>query len=142
VTEHRWLDRAASFSWKYLAVIAAVTVTFYAIGVVKVVVIPLILGLFVAAILSPPVQGSSVAAGRRCSRHGPGSASSSRWWPASRCCWCPPSSRDSVRSETTSVRPSTRSVEWLESGPLQLSAAEIEGYIEDASRRSGRTWAA
>jgi putative heme transporter len=132
VTEHRWLDRAASFSWKYLAVIAAVTVTFYAIGVVKVVVIPLILGLFVAAILSPPVQ-----------------AFKRRGWPPLLATWAGIAIViPLVAGLTVLLVPSfveglgplgddfgaalDSAVEWLESGPLQLSAAEIEGYIEDA----------
>ncbi|MEX0756675.1 MAG: AI-2E family transporter, partial [Acidimicrobiia bacterium] len=56
MTKRSVLDRAAGFSWRYLLVIAAIAVTFYAVAVVKVVVIPLILALFLTAILSPPVQ--------------------------------------------------------------------------------------
>ncbi|NNC40734.1 MAG: AI-2E family transporter, partial [Acidimicrobiia bacterium] len=51
-----WLRKAAAFSWRYLLVLAAVYITFRAVAVVKVVVVPIILGLFAASVLSPLVQ--------------------------------------------------------------------------------------
>ena len=51
-----WLDRAAAISWRYVFVLGAVYVTFLAISRITVVALPVIVGLFVAAVLSPVVQ--------------------------------------------------------------------------------------
>lgn len=126
------LDRAASFSWRYLLVIAAVALTFYAVAVVKVVVIPLVLAFFVAAVLSPPVQWFK--------RKG---------WSPLAATWAGigtvlpliaglillvvPSFVDGVGPLIEDFESATDSfVEWLEDGPLDLSETEIEGYIQDA----------
>lgn len=51
-----WLDRAAALSWRYVFVLGAVYVTFLAITRVSVVVLPVVLGLFITAVLNPVVQ--------------------------------------------------------------------------------------
>ena len=132
MSERSLLDRAASFSWRYLVVIAAFVVTVYAAGAIKVVVIPLLLGFFVAAVLSPPVQ----------------------WFK--RLGWSPlvavwagvgivipivvgvvllvvPSFVAGVGPLTDDFQAAADSfVGWLETGPLDLSETEIDGYIQDA----------
>ncbi|MEX1005405.1 MAG: AI-2E family transporter [Acidimicrobiia bacterium] len=131
--EHRsLLDRAASFSWRYLLVIAAVSVTFYAVAVVKVVAIPLILGLFLAAVLAPGVQWFK--------RQG---------WSPLLATWAGigiviplvvgvgfllvPSFVDGLAPLTEDFDAAVDAFsEWLEDGPLQLSETEVDGYINDA----------
>lgn len=126
------LDRAASFSWRYLLIIAAISVTFYAIAVVKVVAIPLILGLFLAAVLAPPVQWFK--------RQG---------WSPLLATWAGigivipivvgvglllvPSFVDGLAPLTEDFDAAVDAFsEWLEEGPLQLSETEVNGYIDDA----------
>jgi predicted PurR-regulated permease PerM len=126
------LERAASFGWRYLVVIAAVVVTFYAIGAVKVVVIPLVLGFFVAAVLAPPVQWFKT-----------------RGWPPLAATWAGigivvpfiaglafllvPSFVDGLEPLGEDIEAAVDSfAAWLEEGPLELSETEIEGYINDA----------
>ena len=131
--EHRpLLDRAAAFSWRYLLVIAAVYVTFYAVAVVKVVVIPLILALFLAAVLSPPVQWFK-----------------RRGWRPLLATWAGlgivipvvvgfglllvPAFVDGLAPLTEDFDEAVDEfAEWLEDGPLQLSHTEVQGYIDDA----------
>ena len=131
--EHRsLLDRAAAFSWRYLLVVAAIWVTFYAFAVVKVVMIPLILALFLAAVLAPPVQWFK-----------------RRGWPPLVATWAGlgivipvivgvgfllvPSFVDGLAPLTEDFDEAVEAFsEWLEEGPLQLSQTEVEGYIDDA----------
>jgi putative heme transporter len=125
------LDRAAAFSWRYLLVIVAIGVTFYAVAIVQVVVIPLILAFFLTAILNPPVQ-----------------------WLKARG-WSPMAATLTglgviipffvgfvlllVPSFVQGLEPlgddfqaaSESFIQWLGEGPLQLSESEIEGYIDD-----------
>lgn len=126
------LARAASFSWRYLVVIAAFVVTVYAAGAVKVVVIPLLLGFFVAAVLSPPIQWFK-----------------RRGWSPLAAVWAGiglvvpvvtgvvflviPSFVDGLGPLTEDFEEAADSfVEWLETGPLDLSETEIDGYIQEA----------
>lgn len=128
------LERAASFSWRYLVVIAAVAVTLYAVGVVKVVVIPLILALFLTAVLNPPVQWLK-----------------GRGWPPMAATWTGiavvlplviglggllvPSFVGGLGPLAEDFEAASDSfVEWLAEGPLQLSQAEIQAYIEDVTQ--------
>lgn len=131
--EHRsLLDRAAAFSWRYLLIIAAVYVTFYAVAVVKVVVIPLILALFLAAVLAPPVQWFK-----------------RRGWRPLLATWAGllivipvivgvgfllvPSFVDGLAPLTEDFDEAVDAFsQWLEDGPLQLSQTEVQGYIDDA----------
>jgi len=126
------LDRVASFGWRYLIVIASVAVTFYAIGVIKVVVIPATLAFFTASVLSPPVQWLK-----------------RRGWSPLRATWTgiglvvpvvvllvllvgPALSTgfqplvDDFQSTTDSV------VKWLSTGPLSLSESQIQSFIDQA----------
>ncbi|MDX1448599.1 MAG: AI-2E family transporter [Acidimicrobiia bacterium] len=126
------LDRAAAFSWRYLVVVAAAAVTLYAVGAVLVVVIPVILGFFVAAVLSPPVQWFK-----------------RRGWSPLAATWAGigtvvpviagvvllvvPSFVDGLTPLTEDFEKASDSfVTWLEEGPLDLSETEIDGYIDDA----------
>ncbi|MEX2654578.1 MAG: AI-2E family transporter [Acidimicrobiia bacterium] len=132
MTKRSVLDRAAGFSWRYLLVIAAIAVTFYAVAVVKVVVIPLILALFLTAILSPPVQWFK-----------------DRGWSPMLATWgviaiviplvvglgflLVPSFVDGLGPLGEDFEAATDAfAEWLEEGPLQLSETEVDGYIQDA----------
>lgn len=125
------LDRAAGFSWRYLLVIAAIAVTFYAVSVVKVVVIPLILALFLTAVLSPAVQWFK-----------------RRGWSPILATWSViaivipltvglgfllvPSFVDGLGPLGEDFEAATDAfTEWLETGPLQLSKTEVDGYIND-----------
>lgn len=126
------LDRAAGFSWRYLLVIAAIAVTFYAVAVVKVVIIPLILALFLTAVLSPPVQWFK-----------------RRGWSPILATWAViaivipltvglgfllvPSFVDGLGPLAEDFEAAIDAfTEWLEDGPLQLSQTEVDGYIDDA----------
>lgn len=51
-----WLDRAAGWSWRFLAVAAAVALLAFILIELRIVVLPLIVALFLAAILEPPVR--------------------------------------------------------------------------------------
>lgn len=132
MSERSLLERAASFSWRYLIVIAAFVVTVYAAGAVKVVVIPLLLALFLAAVLSPPVQWFK--------RLG---------WSPLAAVWAViglvipvltgvvllvvPSFVDGLGPLTNDFQSAADSfVDWLKTGPLDLSETEIDGYIQDA----------
>lgn len=132
MSERSLLDRAASFSWRYLVVVAAAAITLYAIGVVKVVAIPVVLGFFVAAVLSPPVQWFK--------RLG---------WSPLAATWAGigavvpviavivlgvvPSFVDGLAPLADDFQEASDSfVTWLEEGPLALSETEIDGYISDA----------
>lgn len=126
------LERAASLSWRYLVVVAAVAVTLYAAGAVTVVVIPLLLACFVAAVLSPPVQWFK-----------------RRGWSPLAATWAGigtmvpvvvgvvflvvPSFVDGLGPLTEDFEEAADSfVVWLEEGPLELSETEVDGYIQDA----------
>ncbi len=126
------LDRAASFSWKYLLVVAAVAVTLYAVAVVKVVVIPIILAFFVAAVLSPITQWFKA-----------------RGWSPMASTWATlglvvplfvglvlllvPSFASGLGPLADDVTEAVDEfVDWLGTGPLQLSETDIDAYIDDA----------
>lgn len=126
------LDRAAAFSWRYLLVIAAVWVTFYAVAVIKVVVIPLILGLFLAAVLAPLVQWFKA-----------------RGWRPLLATWAAigvvipvlvgvgfllvPSFVEGLGPLASDFDSAVDAfADWLQDGPLQLSETQIEEYIDSA----------
>jgi predicted PurR-regulated permease PerM len=128
----RWLDRLARLSWRYLLVLAAIYVTFVALGIVKVVVIPVILALFPASVLSPLV-------GRL----------KARGWSPLRATWTSilvvipvlaiilgiavPSIAGSTQQLGDDLGAATDSLtEWLSSGPLHLSQTDIQNYIDSA----------
>jgi predicted PurR-regulated permease PerM len=132
VSDRTPFERAASFSWRYLVVLAAVAVTFYAVAVVKVVVIPLILAFFLSAVLSPPVQWFK-----------------SRGWSPLLATWAGigivlpfvvglgllvvPAFVSGLGPLTEDFETAADSfVQWLEDGPLDLSETEIDGYIDEA----------
>jgi putative heme transporter len=127
-----WLRRAASLSWRYLLVIAAVYVTFLALGFVDVVIIPIVLALFPTTVLSPIVM-----------------ALKKRGWPPMAAVWggilatipivglviglAVPSFANGIEPLANDLERATDEVvTWLEEGPLQLSSADIEGYIDSA----------
>ncbi|MDF1596045.1 MAG: AI-2E family transporter [Acidimicrobiia bacterium] len=127
-----WLKKAAAFSWRYLLVLAAVYITFRAVAVVKVVVLPIILGLFAASVLSPLAQRLKA-----------------RGWSPALATWgtilglvpvvalfvlfLVPSFADGIEPLGEALDESVQWVtEWLSEGPLGLSQADIEGHIDDA----------
>jgi len=127
-----WLKKAAEFSWRYLLLLAAVYITFRALAIVKVVVLPIILGLFVASVLSPLVQRLKA-----------------RGWSPVLATWgailglvpvvavlalfLVPSFADGIEPLGEALEESVDSVtEWLSEGPLGLSQTDIQGYIDDA----------
>jgi predicted PurR-regulated permease PerM len=127
-----WLRKAAAFSWRYLLILAAVYITFRAVAVVKVVVLPIILGLFAASVLSPLVQRLKA-----------------RGWSPALATWgtilglvpvvavfvlfLVPSFADGIEPLGEALDESVQSAtEWLSEGPLGLSQTDIEGYIDDA----------
>ncbi len=127
-----WLRHLASLSWRYLLVLGAIYVTFLALGIVKVVVIPVVLALFPASVFSPVV----VALRRR-------------GWSPLLATWgtilavlpilaiilaiAVPSIAGSTQQLGDDLDAATDSVsEWLSTGPLQLSDTEIQQYIDSA----------
>lgn len=127
-----WLKKAAAFSWRYLLILAAVYITFRAVAIVRVVVLPIILGLFVASVLSPMVQRLKA-----------------RGWTPALATWgtilglvpvvalfvlfLVPSFANGIGPLGEALDESVESVtEWLSEGPLGLSQTDIEGYIDDA----------
>ena len=128
-----WLKKAAAFSWRYLLVLAAAYITFRAVAVIKVVVLPILLGLFAASVLSPLVQRLKA-----------------RGWSPALATWgtilglvpvvavlvlfLVPSFADGIEPLGDAVDESVQSAtEWLSEGPLGLSQTDIERYIEDAT---------
>ncbi len=128
----KWLRHLASLSWRYLLVLGAIYVTFFALGIVKVVAIPVVLALFPASVFSPLV----VALKRR-------------GWSPLLATWgtilgvlpilaiivaiAVPSIAGSTQQLGDDLEAATDSVtEWLSTGPLQLSDTEIQGYIDSA----------
>lgn len=127
-----WLNRAAAFSWRYLLFLAAVYVTFEAIVIVKVVMLPIILGLFAASVLSPVVQRLKA-----------------RGWSPALSTWgailglvplvagfvflLVPSFADGIEPLGLALEESVQSAtEWLSEGPLRLSETDIENYVDQA----------
>lgn len=127
-----WLSRAASVAWPYLAVLAAIYVTFLALSIVKVVAIPVILALFPASVLSPLVEML-----RR------------RGWSPVPATWASilavipvlgvivaisvPSIAGSVDELSGDLEAASESLSgWLATGPLQLSDTEVEDYLDSA----------
>lgn len=127
-----WLKKAAAFSWRYLLLLAAVYITFRAVVVVKVVVLPIILGLFAASVLSPLAQRLKA-----------------RGWSPALATWgtilglvpvvalfvlfLVPSFADGIEPLGEALDESVQSVtEWLSEGPLGLSQVDIEGHLADA----------
>ena len=127
-----WLKNAAAFSWRYLLILAAIYITFRGVAVVKVVVLPIILGLFAASVLSPPVQRLK-----------------GRGWSPALATWATilglvpaiavfglflvPSFADGIEPLGEALDESVQSAtDWLSDGPLGLSETDIEGYIDDA----------
>lgn len=127
-----WLNRLASLSWRYLFVLAAIYVTFVALGIVKVVVIPVVLALFPASVLSPVVVYLK-----------------RRGWSPLLATWgsilavipilaiitaiAVPSIAGSTEQLGTDLDAATDSVsEWLSEGPLELSDTDIQGYLDSA----------
>ena len=128
-----WLRKTAAFSWRYLLVLAAAYITFRAVAVIKVVVLPILLGLFAASVLSPFVQRLKT-----------------RGWSPALATWgtilglvpvvavfvlfLVPSFADGIEPLGEAVDESVQSAtEWLSEGPLGLSQTDIERYIEDAT---------
>ena len=128
-----WLKRAAAFSWRYLLILAAVYITFRAVAIVKVVVLPIILGLFATSVLSPLVQRLKA-----------------RGWSPAVATWgtilglvpvvavfvlfLVPSFADGIEPLGEALDESVQSVtEWLSEGPLGLSQTDIQAYIDDAT---------
>ena len=126
------LDRLAAFSWKYLLILAAVSITFYAMQTVKVVVIPVLLAFFLTSVLSPPVQWLK--------RKG---------WSPIPATWggvavllivlalvgvlLVPSFASGLGPLGEDLEAATEStIEWLSEGPLQLSDTQIEEYLDTA----------
>ncbi len=127
-----WLNRVAAFSWRYLLFLAAVYVTFEAILIVKVVVLPIFLGLFAASVLSPVVQRLKA-----------------RGWSPAMSTWgailaliplvtgfvflLVPSFADGLEPLGAALEESVQSVtEWLSEGPLGLSETDIQNYVDQA----------
>jgi len=52
----RWLDEAAALSWRLLLVTAALVLVLYALGHVRLIVLPIIVALFATALLNRPVK--------------------------------------------------------------------------------------
>jgi putative heme transporter len=126
----RWLDRVASIGWRYLILLAVIYVTFYVVSSVTVITLPVVLGLFVASVLAPPVQWLK-----------------GRGWPptlavattfvglipigALLVALLVPSVADGIGPLGEDVGQAFDSVvDWLADGPLQLSETEISQYVE------------
>ena len=127
-----WLHRMASLSWRYLLILAAIYITFLALGIVRVVVIPVVLALFPASVLSPLVMTLK-----------------RRGWSPLMATWgailgvipviavilaiAVPSVAGSTAQLGTDLEAATDSVaDWLSTGPLKLSDTEIQGYVDSA----------
>ncbi|MDH4118020.1 MAG: AI-2E family transporter [Acidimicrobiia bacterium] len=128
----RWLDRAASKAWRIIVVLALVYAAFRALGVVKVVALPVVLALFPASVLAPIVGYLK-----------------RRGWSPILATWgsllaivpivwlvvrlAVPSFVQGIEPLVESVTAGVRSLnEWLADGPLHLSEADLDGYIESA----------
>lgn len=124
--------RWSRFSLRYLLILAAIYVSFIALGIVQVVLIPVILALFPASILSPIVG-----------------ALKKRGWSPLLATWTAilavvpvlgiivaiavPSIAGSTEQLGADLEAATSSVsEWLSTGPLHLSETEIQGYLDSA----------
>lgn len=127
----RWLDRLAHVGWRYLIVLGAIYVTFLVVSSVTVVTLPIILGVFVTSVLSPPVQWLK-----------------RRGWSPIAAVWATlaalvpvvalvvvllvPSVADGIPPLVDDLsRATDAAIEWLGEGPLQLSETEIQSYIDD-----------
>ncbi len=125
------LDRAAAFSWRYLLVITAIVVTFYAVAAVKVVMIPLVLAFFLTAILNPPVQWLK---NRGWSPMAATMATIGMVIPVfvGFVMLLVPSFAEGMEPLGRDFQAASESfIEWLGEGPFQLSEFEIEGYIDE-----------
>lgn len=129
---HGWLSRAAGVAWRYLVILAAIYVTFLALNIVHVVVIPLILALFLTSVLSPLVQWFK-----------------GRGWSPLIATWSAlivvipvvvliglaviPSLASGLGEIGQDVSAGVDQVrDWMREGPLALSESEIERYLEQA----------
>jgi predicted PurR-regulated permease PerM len=126
------LDKAAAFGWRFLVVLATVAVLFYLLVRLRLVVIPMVLALFLTALLAPP----------------------ERW--LERRGWPPAAATFTVLTGAVlllvavgsvvvpqfvvglgplgeSVLDAVRRLErWLAQGPLRLSRADVEGFVDQA----------
>ena len=131
-SDSSWPARAARFSLRYLLILAAIYVTFVALGIVQVVVLPVILALFPVSVLSPIVG-----------------ALKKRGWSPLLATWggivavtpilaivvaiAVPSIAGSVDELGRDLEAGVESVsDWLSEGPLKLSETEIQGYLDSA----------
>jgi predicted PurR-regulated permease PerM len=126
------LHRISRWSLRYLLILAAIYVTFVALGIVQVVVLPIILALFPTSVLSPLVG-----------------ALKRRGWSPLAATWgallamipvlalitaiAVPSIAGSADELGQDLEEAVDSVStWLSEGPLELSDTEIQQYIDSA----------
>lgn len=127
------LDRLAGLSWKFLLVAAATYLLLYLLVALRVVVLPVIIAMLAATLMVPPVTWLC--------RHG---------WPkllatltvllvglgvviGSVALLAPSVASELEELGTTAREGFEQSVNWLIDGPLNLSQAEIDRYIQQAS---------
>lgn len=124
------LEKAATFTWRSLVIAVGVAVLVWALSKVLVVVLPLVVALFLTAILQPLVNGLE----------GRGVKRMLATWivllgsialVVGVVLALTPSVRDQFEDLGPTLRESRQKIEdWLQDGPLELSADEIERYYQ------------
>lgn len=128
------LDKSAAVAWRLLVVVAAVAVSVWALVRLRLLVLPVIVALFLSAILAPPAHRLA-----------------QRGWPRLLATWTvvagalalvagavalmAPQVAGELESLGQDVKAgSERVLTWLTEGPLDLTKSQIQGYVDQASQ--------
>jgi putative heme transporter len=129
------LDRTAAVSWRFLVIVAAIAVAVYILVTLRLLVLPVIVGLFLAAILAPPARWLMA-----------------RGWPRLLATWTvllaaalifsgaialmAPQVADELGELGSRVKRGSEEVlQWAAEGPLNLSRQQIDDYVNQASQQ-------
>lgn len=127
------LDWAAAVSWRFLAVVLAISVAVFALVKIRLVVVPLIVALFIATLLGPPTLALK-------QRRVPSVLAAALVFVVALGAFAglfrllAPPIVDQLDEVGAAIEEGTaQALGWLTEGPLGLTRAEIDGYIESAA---------
>jgi predicted PurR-regulated permease PerM len=129
------LDRLTAYSWRFLIIVAAAAVLVWALVRLRLIVIPVIVALFLATLLAPPIGWL----------RGRGLPKLLATWVVllgaiavvgGAFAFIAPQIVDQFGALSQDLRAgSERALEWLAEGPLGISEAEVRRFIDQAAQR-------
>jgi putative heme transporter len=128
------VDKAAQISWRFLVIVAAITVLVYALVQLRLIVLPVIVAMFLATILAPPSHWLIA-----------------RGWPPLLAAWAivlggvvvvagaitimGPQVAGELGQMGADVKQGAQQVvAWLTEGPLDMSQEQVDRYVDGAAR--------